>query len=150
MNRNPGLSLLPLIAAALGLCTLASSAADAPAARNYDLGSKKNFSYATDPWKNPDLFIGVELLFHGTLRGEPGTIAQFCLLIQKITSDDMGMAGYAADLGVILKVRGDEDFAGELEDIALSKKEKQRIWDYLGQHVDKAKYPLTRKALLGK
>lgn len=150
MNRNLRLSFVSLISAVLGLSTLTSPAADVPAARNYDLGSKKSFSYSTDPWKDPDLFIAVELLFHGTLRGEPGQIAAFCLLIQKITNDDMGVAGYAADLGVILKVRGDEEFAGELEGIALSKKEKQRIWDYLGQSVDKAKYPLTRKALLGK
>lgn len=150
MNRNSRLSIISLIPVALSLCTLSSSAADVPAARNYDLGIKKSFSYSTDPWKDPDLFIAVELLFHGTLRGEPRQIAAFCLLIQKITNDDMGVAGYAADLGVILKVRGDEKFAGELEGITLSKQEKQRIWDYLGQNVDKAKYPLTRKALLGK
>lgn len=150
MNSIPPLPLARFITIILASCALACFAGDVPAARNYDLGSKKSFSYSTDPWKDPDLFIAVELLFHGTLRGEPGQIAAFCLLIQKITNDDMGVAGYAADLGVILKVRGDEEFAGELEGIALSKKEKQRIWDYLGQSVDKAKYPLTRKALLGK
>lgn len=147
MNQNTHLPFVSLIATALGICALICPVS---AADKYDLNGKKSFSYSTDPWKDPDLFIAVELLFHGTLRGEPGQIAAFCLLIQKITNDDMGVAGYAADLGVILKVRGDEEFAGELEGIALSKKEKQRIWDYLGQSVDKVKYPLTRKALLGK
>lgn len=146
MNRNPRLSLVPLIAVALTLCTLTCPAAD----EKYVLRPSKSFSYATDPWKDPDLFISVELFFHGTLRGEPGGIAQFCLLIQRIHQDESSLNAYAMDLGIILKVRGDEEFAGELEGVALTKKDKQRIWDYLGQGVDKAKYPLTRKALLGK
>lgn len=148
MNRNPRLSLVPLIAAALTLGTLASSVSAAD--EKYVLRPHMRFSYATDPWKDPDLFIAVELFFHGTLRGEPGGIAQYCLLIQKIHQDEASLVAYAMDLGIILKVRGDEEFAGELEGVALSKKDKQRIWDYLAQNVDKAKYPLTRKALLGK
>lgn len=117
---------------------------------NYDLGSKKTFAYDIDPQREPQLFIAVELVFKGALRGEPGTIAEFCLLVKKIVNDGGSAAGYAMDLGYIMTIRGDEDFAGELYEIQLSKKEKQMVWDYLTQNGGKTKYPATRKMLLGK
>lgn len=150
LMRTPRLSLAALTAAVIASGALSCLAADSNMIGNYDLGRKKSFSYEIDPERDPRLFIAVELVFKGALRGEPGTIAQFCLLVQKIVNDGGSAAAYAMDLGYIMTVRGDEDFAGEVHDIALSQKEKQRVWDYLTQSGSKSRYPATRKALLGK
>lgn len=149
MTRNPRLSLALFIAIVFASCAVTCSAADNMIG-DYDLGSKKTFSYEIDPQREPRLFIAVELVFKGALRGEPGSIANFCILVKKIVNDGGSAAAYAMDIGYIMTVRGDQDFAGELYDIDLSKKEKQMVWDYLTQNGNKSKYPATRKALLGK
>lgn len=149
MTKNPRLSLALFSAIIFASCALTCAAADNMIG-SYDLGSKKSFAYDIDPEREPRLFIAVELVFKGALRGEPGTIAEFCLLVKKIVNDGGSAAAYAMDISYIMTVRGDGDFAGELYDIELSKKEKQMVWDYLTQNGNKSKYPATRKALLGK
>ena len=144
MNR-----FLPF-AAAFAVSLSTSLAADSTMIGNYDLGTRKTFSYEIDPQREPLLYIAVELVFHGALREEPGSIEQFCLLVKKIVNSGGSAEAYAMDLGYIITLRGDEAFAGEIASTEFTKKEKQRLWVYLAGKVDGSKYPQTRKVLLGK